>query len=267
MRLYETLTVHQRPTNFPHSAESTFFNRYAYLLSDNESWEKFLKPTDAFETIRANIILRALLNKMEIEKLFLGYIKASRAKSKKKIPLESWMEKGMEELPFLSFQGEKIYVPIFPISLNVLYSRDYSKLAVAPYKKLLSDYEAATIDPFDYYGYQIYDSYFTRLVAIRKTPKIMASYDYDAECLYFIDDEGRLDAKISFFDKELKTPVKTHMVKRAERVANAYFADDREALLKALVEENLISSSLVHSILRRQIKENNSFYKKKKDEE
>ena len=69
-----------------------------------------------------------------------------------------------------------------------------------------------------------------------------------------INDQGRLDSKICLFDREIKTPVKTHMVKRIEAVADAYLANDKNALIQALVQGNLISSSLMHEILGKQIK-------------
>jgi hypothetical protein len=253
MSLYEVLASHQRPTAFPKSSEALFFNHYSYMLSDNELWARFLKPADTFDTVRANIILRALLNKQEIEKLYAAKSREEK-NGEEVLPLKDFMESGMSDFAYLMWDGKKIYVPIFPRSLNLIYGGDYDKLGQAPYKRLVSDYEAATIDPFDYYGFNLFDSYFTRLVAVRKTPKTMAAYDYDAECLYFINDEGRLDAKIALFDRSIAAPVKTHMIKRIERVADAYLASDREGMMKALVEESLISSSLIHEILGKEIK-------------
>jgi hypothetical protein len=253
MSLYDILAANQRPTSFPHSPEEQFFNRYSYLLAEVELWSRFLKPADPFEVVRANIILRALLNKERIERHFLVKSKAGSS-SEGDLSLEEYMRGSLSELPYLAYEGTKIYVPIFPVSLNLIYGDNFAKLGLPPYKRLIADFEAATVDPFDYYGYRLFDSYFTKLVAVRKTPKVMAAYDYDAECLYFIDDQGRLDAKIAFFDKKMPNPSKTHMIKRIERVADAYLADDRENLLRALVEESLVSSSLIHDILGKDLK-------------
>ncbi len=113
-----------------------------------------------------------------------------------------------------------------------------------PYKKLLKDYEAALIDPFDYYGAALYDSYFTKLVILRKTKNSMAAYDYDAECIYFINEEGRLDAKIALFDKGLTKPLKNHMIPRIQKVVDAYYENDRDKMLNVLLKEKLISDAL-----------------------
>src|SRR5574344_1404340 len=254
MTLYEELESHQRTTPFSTSSEALFYNENAFLLSGVEQWGMFLKPLDPFLTIRANILIRGLLNKERIEKLYLAKMKEADFPKEERLSLKEYMASGMSNLPYLLYRNEKIYVPFFPASLNGLYAKDWAKLAQSPYERLVRDYQGATVDPFDYYGYALYDSYFTKLIPIRRSPKVLAAYDYDAEALYFINDEGRLDAKICLFDREIKTPVKTHMVKRIEKVADAYFQNDRSALIRALVEGNLISSSLMHELAGKEIK-------------
>jgi hypothetical protein len=254
MSFFDELETHQRTTPFATSSEALFYNENAYLLNGVEQWAMFLKPLDSFLTIRANILIRGLLNKARIEKLYQNKIKEEALPKEERLSLKDYMASGMTNLPYLIYQNQRIYVPFFPASLNALYAKEWKKLLLPPYAHLIRDYQAATVDCFDYYGYALYDSYFTRLVPIRKSPKVMAAYDYDAEALYFINDQGRLDSKICLFDREIKTPVKTHMVKRIEAVADAYLANDKNALIQALVQGNLISSSLMHEILGKQIK-------------
>jgi hypothetical protein len=254
MSLFDELESHQRSTPFASSSEAAFYNENAYLLSGVEQWAMFLKPLDSFLTIRANILIRGLLNKARIEKLYATKMKEAPSPKEERLSLRDYMASEMATLPYLLDGNEKIYVPFFPRSLNALYAKEWKKLALSPYERLLRDYQAAIVDAFDYYGYALYDSYFTKVVPIRKSPNLLAAYDYDAEALYFINDEGRLDAKICLFDRDIKSPVKTHMVKRIEAVADAYFANDRNALIQSLVQGNLISSSLMHQILGKEIK-------------
>jgi hypothetical protein len=267
MNLYDSLASAQAKTPFSTSSEAIFFADHSYLLSNVDQWHLFLKPTDSFMTIRANIILRSLLNKSAIEHFYLSKAKSIKENpNEEKLSLDEYMTEEMSTLPYLSYLGKKIYVPIFPESLNAIYGEQFAKLTLSPYNRLLSDYQAAAIDPFDYYGYHLFDSYFTKLVPIRTTPKVLAAYDYDAETLYFINDQGRLDAKICFFDKELGKAVKTHMVKRIEAVADAYLDNDRNRLITALVKENLVSSSLMHKIVGKEIRFEEKSEKKKEDE-
>jgi hypothetical protein len=256
MSIFDELAAHQGKTPFASSSEASFFAENAYLLSTADRWRPFSKPSDPFQTIRANIILRALHNKTTIEKAYSSKIKADRdsfANDENKLSVEDYMRNVLVSLPYLTFAGSKVYVPIFPEALNVYYVKSWGKLLMPPYKNLISDFQAMTVDPFDYYGYALYDSYFTRLVPIRRTSRILAAYDYDAEALYFIDDQGRLDARICFFDKGIKAPVKAHMVKRIGAVADCYFANDRPGMIKALIEGNLVSSSLMHQIAGKEI--------------
>lgn len=243
MSLYQLLSDNQAPTSFDHGDERAFYNRYSYKLSDNEPFAYLSKVVDSFGVIRANIVLRAIINKEEIEKAFFAHSKALE-KNPNATPMNEFMEDVTSTLPYIEVGGEKIYVPIFPSSLASIYTDSYEKLSVPPYKRLLKDYEAALIDPFDYYGMALYDSYFTKLVILRKTETSMAAYDYDAECIYFINEQGRLDAKIALFDKGLTRPLKNHMIPRIQKVVDAYYEGDRDKMLNVLLKEKLISDTL-----------------------
>ena len=154
----------------------------------------------------------------------------------------------MAELPFFKYGPEekRIYVPIFPYNLNALYAGQFQKLMVPPYLSLVKNFQGSSIDPFDYYGPDIYNSYFTRLVEVRKTEHGSAFYDFDAEALYFVNLQGRLDDKLCLFDRSLHHPNHNHMLKRLFPVVDAYYADDKESFLKALVDNKLISSKEIY---------------------
>ena len=139
----------------------------------------------------------------------------------------------------------------FPSSIAALYAKDFQKLREAPYSAIVKDYEDMMIDPFDYYGYSVFVSYFTSLVLVRQNENCAALYDFDASCLYFVNDEGRLDAKLCLFDRDISHPVLTHLMPRLSKVAERYFANDREGMLKALQEGNLISAHLIEKIHHR----------------
>lgn len=247
MSLFKILSDEQAKMPFFQSEEANFYYRYSYMLSDVESYSYLLKADETFNIIRANIILRAMLNKIEIEKKYQDHLKTLE-KDKGATPMKEFMSTVLSSMPYLEWNGEKIFVPIFASSLAKIYTEDHEKLVRDPYKKLLKDYETSVIDPFDYYGNALYDSYFTRLVIIKRHENIMAAYDYDAESIYFINDEGRLDVKVSLFDKGLETPIKNHMIPRLQKVVDAYFSNDKDAFIESLVNEKFISSSLAKRI-------------------
>ncbi len=245
MSIYDILEEAQAPTNFKKSPEQIYYDENRYRLNELESYSYLADSSDSFGIVRGNIILRALENKESIEKLFKKYEKNYFSPA---ISLNEYMENGLLGLPYLVFKGEKNYVPIFALSISMIYSKNFSRLGEMPYKKIFKQYEAALIDPFDYYGYEIFISYFTRLVLIDKTPDCAAFYDYDAKTIYFVNDEGRLDAKVCLFDKDLKHPLLNHLMPRIKTVVDAYFSNNKEMLVQTLFDNGLISETLFEKI-------------------
>lgn len=246
MNIYDFLASRQKKTPFANSVEMAFFKKHAALLSNHEAFEPWMNPKTPFDIVRSNVIIRSLLNKEEIEDLYFTYEKKKEKGEDEALPLGEYMLSGMSDLPYLLHGGKKIYVPVFPSSLNLLYAERYEKLSVTPYRRLIRDYEAALVDPFDYYGTALFDSYFTRFVPIARAAGILFAYDYDAETCYAINREGRLDAAIALFDRDLPSPSKAHMAERLLKLSSAYFGDDPEAFYRTLVNEKLISSKCLH---------------------
>ncbi len=166
------------------------------------------------------------------------------------------MENFLAELPFYQLGKERIYVPIFSETINQIYAKDFEKLLIAPYKSLLTNYQSIIIDPFDHYGDDLYGSFFTKLVLIKKEESGSAYYDYDSASLYFVNKQGRLDTRLALFDTGLRNPSHNHMVTRLTPVAEAYFANDKELFESLLVENKLVSSKLIYSIRTKRISRN-----------
>jgi len=85
--------------------------------------------------------------------------------------------------------------------------------------------------------------------------KEAAFYDYDAERLYFVNGQGRLEASLALFDEYLDFPQKTHMIQRLRPVAEAFFAFDEEKTLSALLDNRLISGRLIHKAAHKGVSE------------
>jgi hypothetical protein len=257
MKLFDELYKNQHPTHFAESDEMAFYLANRNLLMPFDSYERFTHTNDPFQVVRANILIRSIMNKKSIERLYYEKLKSPKKEEVKveKMSLEDYMSQGLSELPYLEYEGKKIYVPLFPASLNVLYSERFEKLALEPYEAILQQYESLMIDPFDYYGNLLYDSYFTKLVAIKRSGSILAAFDFDASAIYFINDQGRLDTRLALFDQNLNNPVSTHLTKRLLDVVNAYFSLDREALLHSLSVNHFISEKLLTEIEEKRVKE------------
>ena len=101
---------------------------------------------------------------------------------------------------------------------------------------------------------RIYDSFFTRLICIDKRNGYSTYYDYDACRVYFVNPQGRLDAKICLFDIYLRNPQINHMLERLKDIVEAYYLSNKTILGEKLVEKKLISSTLINSITAKEIK-------------
>lgn len=202
-----------------------------------------------FDIIRINILLKAVINKNIIEQEIISLGQYKKVDTSKFI---STLREKTLDLPYLQDDKSKIFIPIFSRALNHIYMKEPLKLLDYPYNELILDFKESMIDPFDVYGYDLYNSYFTRLVLIKIAPnkKEAAFYHYDTNTIYFINNQGRLDRKIVLFDKYIKHPVKSHMLERLTPVVDAYFAHDRSAFLQALSDNKFISNRML-SIIRK----------------
>ena len=210
---------------------------------------------DDFDVMRANIIINSYLNKVEIEEEmvnFASYIK--RGENIDHIKLLQTLKERMVDKPYLKEDKEKIYIPFFSRALNSLYLREPEKLLTKPYSDLKDEFANTVIDPFDTYGAELYNSNFTRLLKIKEKDGVIAYFHYDTFTIYFINSQGRLDNKLVLFDRYLKRPSYSHMLDRINPVVDAYFALDRNALINALHDQELISSRFLYIIHKRQNK-------------
>lgn len=219
-------------------------NNYRFLYNSEEH---------PFDVMRANIILHGFVNKKNIEAeiLSLNEYKKSGAKIDRVRFLKTIREK-IVELPYFLEGVNKIYIPFFTRSLNEIYIRDPEKILTFPYNKLAKDFLESFIDPFDSYGFHIFNSSFSRLIliGINQNNKEAAFFHYDTNTIYMINDQGRLDAEIVLFDKYLKHPSYSHMLERIKPVVDAYFNCSRSDFIEALYKNDLISSKLI-AILRK----------------
>ena len=246
-RIYETLEKKQK-TRVPFSHSEDF----KYFILNREKLGKFKgfdtlydSEENDFDILRANILLKGLENKKIFEEEILN-IKAHGMVEHGAF-VNTLKERTIDQ-PYFENDNAKIYMPFFSIALNHIYTDEPEKLLELPYNNLLTTYEEAMIDPFDTYGAELFNSYFSSLIKVSGDKHVSAFFNYDMSTIYFINDQGRLDAKLVLFDKYMKRPVYTHMLERITPVCEAYFNNDREAMVEALYYNNLISQTM-HKIL------------------
>jgi hypothetical protein len=238
--------------SFESTQEYKFFVENRHLL-DKLNKFPYVSETqsDDFNIIRINILLKSLINKLAIEKEVssLGEYISNGEKVENAKFIQTIRDKTLE-LPYFNDGKNKLFIPIFSRAINFIYSKETYKLLSYPYNELIINFKDSMIDPFDLYGYEIYNSYFTRLVqvGVSSDKKEAVYFHYDTNTLYFINDQGRLDKKLVLFDKYIKRITTSHMLERIKPVVNAYFTYDREAFIKALVDGKFISMKMLSII-------------------
>ncbi len=245
MGLYETLRKCQAKTRYYDSEEWAYYAANSPVLSSLPGFEFLLKPEDTFDVVRANVVIRGYFAKRKLESAYKTALSA-----KKKDPsfdVKAALDKVRSGLPYFERGSEVIYIPFFAGSVNRLYGGDMSLLEKAPYDSLLRKFEGLLIDPFESYGPRLYASLFTRLTPVYEDARSggMAFYDFDAERLYFVNSQGRLDAMLCYFDKYMRSVSKTGVLVRSLPVAEGYYAGDKRALLRALSGGKLVSAYLL----------------------
>lgn len=250
MQLYETLANNQKHKYFFKGEEYRFFLDYRHILDSVPAFKYLSTGEDDFHVIRANIVIRSLLNKVEIEEA----LQFACNKSIKEYGvlnhqfISNFVKERMSNMPYIQEGDSKIYVPIFTRALNLVYSNDFEKLQKAPYDALLKSFDTSVIDPFETYNFELYNSFFTKFLVIKQSATEMAVYHFDYQTIYFINNQGRLDAKIALFDKYLKRINTNHILDRIAPAVDAYFENNREKLYDELINNNLISAKLIHII-------------------
>lgn len=201
-----------------------------------------------FDILRINIILRGYQNKILLEEEasnIENYFKGSE------YDLETYkniINRKMVDEPYFKDGNNKIYVPFFSKVVNKIYTENPKKLLNFPYSSLKDDFVDMIIDPFDAYGYEIFNSYFSPLVKIYERDNAAAFFNYDLNIIYVINSQGRLDARITLFDKYIHRPNYSHMLERLKPVMEAYFDFDRKRFIDEMKRQGFISSHLVYLI-------------------
>lgn len=273
MDLFETLQKKQkRHRGFNSGRENRFYLANFALLNTIPNYKWYYRAQKPFDILRANIILRGLINKKTIDEAFVSAYRDAKQRDGEigefdRLSIVKAVDEAKAKLDYFMMGDTKIYVPILPRSINAIYDRNVMLLADKPMKAMRgAGLQAVAIDPFDAYGYEVFDSNFTNLILAKKTPSSAAFFDYDSLCIYIINTQGRCDATIALFDRYLGKRNTNHMMERILPVIDAYYRDDREAMMNYLVQNQLISSRLMYQISSDEIKHNAEIEKIAEDE-
>jgi len=247
MRLFELLKTEQKHVRLTDSPEYAFFMTHRHLFVDHNVFLDLYNLEDDFALIKANIVLKSIINKETIEAKLQELKETSirvngrfkHHEMREAISTHKW------DLPFFMDKDLPCYIPIFNRAMNYIYAKEPDKLCDFPYQKLQTEFANSIINPFETYNFALYDSYFTRLIKLGQDATSMAFYHLDFRKLYVVNRQGGLDIAIPVFDRFIDREDEEGIVDRLLPVVNCFFANDREGMVAALLNGRLVSQQLV----------------------
>lgn len=249
--LYQILEKKQKKRHsFETSEEHKFFLEHRNILLKLPRFS-FMNNVrmDEFDIMRANILINSYLNKVAIEEEMVNFEEYNqKGQAIDHVKLLQTLRERMVDMPYFKDDKDKIYITFFSRTLNQLYNYEPEKLLTSPYNDLKEHFADSIIDPFETFGAELFNSNFTRLIKIKEEGSVTAYFHYDTNTIYFVNNQGRMDAKLVLFDKYMSRPNNSHMIDRIKPVVNAYFSYDRVSLINALHDQELISSRLLYQI-------------------
>jgi hypothetical protein len=247
MRLLELLKQEQKDKRLHDSEEYHFFLANRHLLTDCNCFLDLYNIEDDFALVKANIVLKSILNKMAIEAR-LQDLSEQSLRTFGRIRHHDIRSKMLDQplnLPYCLDNDTRIYVPIFNRAMNYIYAHEPDKLCDFPYKKLAEEFTASIINPFETYHFFLFDSNFTRLIKIASDRTSTAFYHLDFRNILIINAQGGLDLKIALFDRFMKDPDYEGIIDRIKPVVAALFANDRDMMVNQLLDNRLVSPTIV----------------------
>lgn len=230
------------------SDEFRFFRQFKGLLKSHPLYQEYYDVEDEFDVIKANIIIKSIINKLEIERLIEK--EYSEHPSETIDQIKERIENDIKELPHINYPNQKVYIPFFNKSTNLLYTTQNEKLKEVPYNSLIKKFEPFYVDAFETYNIDLFTSLFTKFVKIYNYKNSAAFYHYDMNAIFIISNQGALENVIFLFDKYLKNPHKSNAISRTKELIEAYFNNDLDKFIFVLYNNEFVSNKTFKKICK-----------------
>lgn len=238
------ILVKERNSKTFNNEESDFFYKNKNILKNDPQFSKYLTVENDFDIIKANIIIRGLKNKEDIDTFIIEGFKNN-------IPnLNKILKEKCLDYPYIKYDDYRVYFPFFNRITNGVYSNEVEKLKESPYSDLFLNYKAFIVDPFDTYGVDLFDSSFTKLVKVSEDLTTVSYFSYHLNCIFVINRQGGIDTMIYLFDKHLKHPNKSHVIDRVKVVLESYYTNQMRDFVSSLYKNEFISYKVFKKICK-----------------
>lgn len=246
--VYNILKRERDKKGISNCKEMIFFHKFKGILKSNPIFFKYLEIDNDFDIIKANIIIKSIINKDELDNIINDMYVANANLSVESIKDD--IKERISDLPYIAYDNFKIYVPFFNKATNIIYSNESEKMFQYPYVELYKKFEPFFIDPFETYNIDLYSSLFTQLVKILESDTAVAFYHYDFNAIFIINRQGTLDNIIYLFDKHMKNPHKYNIIEKVRPLVEAYFNNDLSLFIYLLYKNDLVSYYVFRKICK-----------------
>ena len=234
------------PEPVGNSYEQLFYDEHCSLF--NLETLKFNDSYTTFSLIKSDIVLRGLLSRQILNKDIEMY-------SQDQLKRKAVRDAIVLEIPYLSYQGERIYVPTYDVSANKAYYESPDSFKEEPLSLLIKDDKKGIINPFTTYGLALFDSPFTRLTRLdAKDDASVAFYHLGYHILYIINENGDLREQIPLLDDRCKENFNADLLDRVNEFANIYYQKRTIDVLYAMKDLHLVSPGVISEAIAEQAK-------------
>ena len=246
--IYNILKKERNKKGIYNCSEMTFFRNFKGILKSNPIFNKYLEIDNDFDIIRANIIIKSIINKDELDNIINDMYIANANVGVESIKDD--IKEKISDLPYISYDNFKIYIPFFNKATNIIYSNESEKMFQYPYVSLFKKFEPFFVDAFETYNIDLFNSLFTQLVKISESNTSVAFYHYDFNAIFIINRQGTLDNIIYLFDKHMKNPHKYNIIEKVRPLVNAYYDNDLSLFIYLLYKNDLVSYYVFRKICK-----------------
>lgn len=246
--LFSILEKARNKKNYRSSDEIIFFNKFKGMLKMHPYFSRYLECENDFDIIKANIIIKAIINKEELDKIINdAYLKHA---NKDVSEVKEIIKEKISDLPYIDYDNFKVYIPFFNKATNFVYSVDNEKMKQYPYIDLNRKFDPFIVEAFSTYETDVFSSLFTQLVRVEETRTSIAYYHYDFNAIFMINKQGSLDNIIYLFDKHLKNPHKYNIIERVKPLVRAYYNNDLLEFVNLLYKNGFVSYYIFRKICK-----------------
>lgn len=231
--------------------EYSFYEENRHILKKSE-YRYFYEINNSFQLISANIIISSLLNKQNLDSICKDLFSSIYLKSKfTNEDFLKYYHARIVDIKYLNNGGQKVLIPLFNTNINHIYYDDPFKLLEPPHDQLFTNPGPLYINPFEVYNFSLFDSFFTKLVKIKDCETFQVFYHFDFETIYFINNQGICDCFLPLFDKWMEKINTSHVSTKLDQIISCYQNCDKQGIVQALLDNNLISTKMYDLLLRK----------------